>query len=62
MKRNGTTWDATELISRVAERTSSEALIDMYSHDVEELDKAAVTLVVGITKAHEKVQHKVVWA
>ena len=62
MKRNGATWDATELISRVAGRTASEALIDMDSHDVEELDEAAFTLVVDIAKAHEKVQLKVVWA
>ena len=51
-------WDATER----KQRSSRGLEMDKYSYKLEEMDKGAVTLVVDLAKACQKVQPQVVWA
>ena len=62
-KKCTVTWCAIEGSSGEAETTAWEARLEMekYSCRVEEMDKKAVTLVVDLANAFEKVPIKVVW-
>ena len=57
-------WDATEGSNGGAERTAWEASLEMakYNYNVVNMDLGAVTLVVDLAKAFEKVPLSVVWA
>ena len=63
-KRSRAKCDATEGSNGGAVGSAWDALLDMdkYNYNVEELDQCAVTMVVDLAKAFEKVQLKVVRA